>query len=169
MIKAFKNDYPVYDNSCLIFENSTIIGNVKLGSNVSVWPYATIRGDLSSITIGDNTNVQESSVIHCDFNMPTTIGKNVTIGHNAIVHACTIGDNCLIGMGAILLDGCVIEDGALIAAGCVVPPNKVVPANHLVVGNPMTIVKDLTIENQNKFIEHANNYVKLANEYKEEM
>ncbi len=169
MIKSFKGIEPIISNSALIFENSTIIGDVEIGENVSVWPYVTIRGDMSYVRIGYNTNIQESSVLHTNTDMPTIIGNNVTIGHNAIVHACSVGSNCLIGMGSILLDQCVVEDGAVVAAGCVVPPGKVVPKNSLAVGNPMKIVKVLSEEERKPFDDNTKCYLELAKQYKEEM
>ncbi|MFV0424371.1 MAG: gamma carbonic anhydrase family protein [Bacilli bacterium] len=165
MIKKFNNKEPIIGRECLIFENSTVIGNVKIGDNVSIWPYVTLRGDMDYITVGEFSNIQESSVIHTNFNMPTIIGKYVTIGHNAIVHGATVGDYCLIGMGAILLDKCVVEEGAVIAAGCVVPPGKIVPANHLAVGNPMKIVKELDQEGRKPFVENTMAYVELTKKY----
>ncbi len=165
MIMKFDGKEPKIGADCLVFENSTLIGNVTIGNNVSIWPYVTIRGDMDFVIIGNNSNVQESSVIHTNFNQPTTIGNNVTIGHNAIVHGATVGDDCLIGMGSILLDGCVVEDGAVIAAGCVVPPGKTVPKNHLAVGNPMKIVKELTQEQRAPFMENTKTYVELTKRY----
>ncbi len=168
MIKKFNGKMPVVGKECLVFENSTLIGEVKLADNVSVWPYATLRADMDSITVGKGSNIQESSVIHTDIDTPTVIGDYVTIGHNAIVHGATIGDNCLIGMGSILLNGCIIEDGAVVGAGCVVKAGSVVPANHLVVGNPMRIVKELSKEECQPFIDNTNLYVDLSLKYLEE-
>ncbi len=168
MIKKFRGNEPKIGKECLIFDNSTLIGNVRIGDGVSVWPYVTLRGDMDFIEVGDHSNIQESSVIHTNFNMPTKIGSYVTIGHNAIVHAATVGDYCLIGMGSILLDGCVVEDGAVVAAGCVVPPGKIVPKNHLAVGNPMKIIKELDEESRKPFVDNTMAYVGLTKEYIEE-
>ncbi len=169
MIKKFKGVSPVISNTALVFENTTIIGDVVIGEDVSIWPYVTIRGDMSYVRIGNNTNIQESSVLHTNTDMPTIIGNDVTVGHNAIVHACTVGNNCLIGMGSILLDNCVVEDGAVVAAGCVVPPGKTVPKNSLAVGNPMKVIKELTTEERKPFDENTKCYLELAKQYKEEM
>ncbi len=165
MIMKFDGKEPIIGKGCLVFDNSTMIGDVKLGDNVSIWPYVTIRGDMDYVTIGNNTNVQESSVIHTNFNQPTTIGNNVTIGHNAIVHGATVGNDCLIGMGAILLDGCIVEDGAVVAAGCVVSPGKTVPKNHLAMGNPMKVVRELNEAQRKPFIENTLTYVELTKKY----
>lgn len=168
MIKKFNGKSPIIGNDCLVFENSTLIGDVKIGNNVSIWPYVTLRGDMDYIVVGNFSNIQESSVIHTNTNTPTKIGSYVTIGHNAIVHGATVGDYCLIGMGSILLDGCIVEDGAVVAAGCVVPPGKVVPKNHLAVGNPMKIVKELDEESRRPFVENTMTYVELTKKYLEE-
>ncbi len=168
MIKKFDNKYPVIGKDSLVFENSTLIGDVRIGENVSIWPYVTLRGDMDYISVGNCSNIQESSVIHTNINMPTVIGSYVTIGHNAIVHAATIEDDCLIGMGAIILDGSVVEKGAVVAAGCVVPPGKVVPSNHLAVGNPMKIVKELDEEARKPFKDNTLCYVDLTKQYLEE-
>ncbi len=169
MKMEFKGKVPTFGKDCLIFENTCMIGDVKIGDGVSVWPFVTIRGDMDYVTIGNHTNIQESSVIHTNFNVPTIIGNYVTIGHNAIVHGATIGDECLIGMGSILLDGCVVEEGAVVAAGCVVPPGKVVPARHLAVGNPMKIVKELDEESRKPFLDNTLTYVELTKDYLKEM
>lgn len=170
MIIEFSGLKPIIDEDCLIFENTTLIGDVRIGKGVSIWPYASLRADMDYIEIGDHSNIQESSVIHTNVNMPTKIGKCVTVGHNAIIHGATVGDYCLIGMGSILLDGSVIEDGAVVAAGCVVPQGKVVPANHLAVGNPMKIIRELDEESRKPFIDNTMAYVELTKKYlKEEM
>ncbi len=164
MIIKFDNKQAVVGSDCLIFENTTIIGDVEIGNNVSIWPYVTLRGDMDYIKVGDFTNIQESSVIHTNYDCPTIIGDSVTIGHNAIVHGAKIGCNCLIGMGAILLDGCVVEEGAVVAAGCVVPPGKIVKKNHLAIGNPMQ-QRLLTDEQRRPFIENTKTYVELTKKY----
>ncbi len=165
---CFKKKCPIIGEGCLVFENSTLVGDVKLGKGVSIWPYATLRGDMDLIEIGDHTNIQESSVVHTNFNMPVIIGSNVTVGHNAIIHAATVGNDCLIGMGAIILDEAVVEDGAIVAAGCVVPPGKVVPKNHLAVGNPMKVVKELDEKTRKVFTDNTKAYVELTKQYLEE-
>ncbi|MFV0499314.1 MAG: gamma carbonic anhydrase family protein [Bacilli bacterium] len=168
MIINFDKKQPKIGNDCLIFDNSTLIGDVVIGDGVSIWPYATLRADMDYIRVGRNSNIQESSVIHTNYNLPTIIGECVTIGHNAIVHGAIVGNYCLIGMGAILLDGCEIEEGAVVGAGCVVPPGKVVPKNHLAVGNPMKIVKELDEDARKPFLGNTLSYVELAKKYIEE-
>lgn len=166
---CFNGKCPVVGEGCLVFENTSLIGQVKLGKGVSVWPYATLRADMDRIEIGDNSNIQESSVVHTNYNMPVIIGSNVTVGHNAIIHAATVGNDCLIGMGAIILDEAIIEDGAIVAAGCVVPPGKVVPRNHLAVGNPMKVIKELDEKSRKVFTDNTKSYVELTKLYLEEI
>lgn len=168
MKMKFNKKEPVVGKDCLIFDQTVMIGDVTIGDGVSIWPFVTIRGDMDYVKIGNHTNIQESSVVHTNFNLPTEIGDYVTVGHNAIVHGAKVGNYCLIGMGAILLDGSIVEDGAVVAAGCVVPPGKVVPKNHLAVGNPMKIVKELTEEQRKPFIENTMTYVELTKKYLEE-
>jgi len=158
--------YPQISEKAKIFKNACISGDVTIHEGVSIWYNVSIRGDMAKVVIGENTNIQDNSVIHTNTDLPTHIGKNCTVGHNAIIHACTIGDNCLIGMGSILLDGCVIEDGALVGAGSVVPPGKVVPKNSLVIGNPMKIIRELRPEEIEGMKLNKDYYLKLMSEYK---
>ncbi len=168
MIMKFNKSIPIIADTALVFDNATIIGDVKLGECCSVWPCATIRGDVSAIIVGNNTNIQDNAVVHGNVGLDVLIGNNVTIGHGAIVHGCKIGNDCLIGMGSIVLDGAVVEDGAVIAAGCVVPPGKTVPKDHLAVGNPMKIVKELNDDMKKMMKENIDVYVDLAKKFKEE-
>lgn len=172
MLRNFENFYPEVPDSCFIAESTEVIGRVKMGENVSVWYGSMIRGDINWIEIGENTNVQESSVIHVDFPDEngekgyTKIGKNVTLGHRALIHACTIGDDCLIGMGAIILSGAVIGDGCIIGAGAVVKENQIVPAGSLVVGIPGKIKGEVSEEARKKIVSHALKYCKVAKRHK---
>jgi carbonic anhydrase/acetyltransferase-like protein (isoleucine patch superfamily) len=164
-LEEYKGKYPTISPKAKVFRNACISGDVTLKDGVNVWYNVSIRGDMAKVEIGENTNVQDNSVIHTNTDMPTIIGKNNTIGHNAIIHACTIGDGCLIGMGSIILDGAVIEDGALVGAGTVVPPHKTVPKNTLVVGNPMRIIRELSKEELQASLDNTNYYLKLMKEY----
>ncbi len=123
--------------------NATVLGNVLLSDEASVWFGAVLRGDNEPITIGPRTNVQDLSVIHTDWGFPATVGADCTIGHRAILHGCTIGDNSLIGMGAVVLNGAVIGRNCLIGAGALIPERKIVPDNSLVVGMPGKVVREL--------------------------
>lgn len=165
MLIKFKDKYPTVHESAKVFQNAVISGDVTLDANVNVWFNVSMRGDMAPISIGENTNIQDNSVIHTSLNNPTMIGKNVTVGHGAIIHACTVEDDCLIGMGSIILDGAIVKKGALIGAGAVIPPNKVIPEYSLVVGNPMKIVKTLSEAAVKANLDNLNHYLTLMNEY----
>ena len=141
-----------------IAKNATVVGDVELGENVSIWYGAVLRGDSGRITLGEGTNVQDNSVLHDK----TTVGKNCTIGHGAIVHGCTVGDNSLIGMGAILLNGAVIGNNCIVGAGALVTGKLNAPDGSLVLGNPAKVVKNLTGEQIRGNTENAAHYIELA-------
>ncbi|MBT8260396.1 MAG: gamma carbonic anhydrase family protein [Bacteroidia bacterium] len=164
IIKSVKGIYPIIPEDCYITENATIVGEVTLGSQCSVWFNAVIRGDVHFIKIGDKVNIQDGVVIHATYKTsPTTIGNNVSIGHNAIVHGCTIKDNVLIGMGSIIMDDCVVESNSIIAAGAVVTKNTVVESGSIYAGIPAKKVKDISQELISGEINRiANNYVKYS-------
>ena len=138
-----------------IAPNATIVGDVVLGENVSIWYGAVLRGDSGTITIGEGSNIQDN----CIFHEHTTLGKYCTVGHGAIVHGCTVGDDCLIGMGSIILDGAVLGDGCLVGAGAVVTGKTNAPAGSVLLGNPAKIVKTLTPEQITYNREHALEYM----------
>ncbi|HRN52133.1 MAG TPA: gamma carbonic anhydrase family protein [Gemmatimonadaceae bacterium] len=127
-----------------VHPSATVVGDVTLGADASVWPGAVLRGDRDAIVIGAETNVQDGAVLHCDPGLPLRIGARVTIGHRAVVHGCTIEDGALIGIGAIVLNGAVVGAGALIAAGAVVGEGQVIPPDTLVVGVPARVLKPLS-------------------------
>ena len=164
MIKKYKEKSPVIDDEAYIAETAVIIGDVTLKKNSNIWFGAALRGDMESITIGENTNVQENSVIHVDKTAKVIIGDNCTIGHNAIIHGCTIGNNTLIGMGAILLNGAKIGNNSIVAAGALVTQNKEFEDGVLILGNPAKVVRKLTEEEINKNRESSLNYVKISKE-----
>jgi carbonic anhydrase/acetyltransferase-like protein (isoleucine patch superfamily) len=172
MLRKFEDFFPQVPDSCFIAPSTEIIGNVKFGENVGVWYGTVIRGDINWIEIGDNTNIQDSSVIHVDFsdqereNGYTTIGKNVTVGHKALIHACRIEDDCLIGMGAIILSGAKIGKGSIVAAGALVKENEVIPPGSLVVGLPARIKGKVNSETLEKIKQSAEKYVKMARRHK---
>ena len=141
-----------------------VVGKVHMGENVGIWYNAVVRGDTNSITIGDNTNVQDNTTIHTDSDFHVRIGKGVTIGHNAIVHGCTIGDNTVIGMGSILLSGAVIGENCIIGAGSLVTGKMRIPENSLAFGNPAKVVRAVTAEEIKSNQENAVHYVQLMKE-----
>jgi len=170
IIKTVNGKSPQIPEDCYIAENATIVGDVKIGDQCSIWFNAVVRGDVNSITIGNKVNIQDGAVIHCTYQKhPTVIGNNVSIGHNAIVHGCTIHDNVLIGMGAIVMDNCVVESNAIVAAGSVITQNTVVPSGTIYAGVPARKVKDI---NQSDFageIERiSNNYVMYSGWFKDQ-
>lgn len=168
IIKPVKGILPQIPDDCFIAENATIVGDVQMGSQCSVWFNAVIRGDVHYIKIGNKVNVQDGAVIHATYKTsPTNIGNNVSIGHNAIVHGCTIHDNVLIGMGSIVMDDCVVESNSIIAAGAVVTKNTRVESGSIYAGIPAKKVKDVSQELISGEIERiANNYIKYSGWFK---
>ncbi len=170
VIKPVKGKSPIIPEDCYIAENATVVGEVIMGNESSVWFNAVIRGDVHYIKMGDKVNVQDGAVIHATYEVsPTNIGNNVSIGHNAIVHGCTIHDNVLVGMGSIIMDNCVIESNSIIAAGAVVTKSTRVEAGSIYAGNPAKKIKDISKELISGEIDRiANNYVKYSSWFKED-
>jgi carbonic anhydrase/acetyltransferase-like protein (isoleucine patch superfamily) len=169
IILKVRGKEPQIPEDCFIAENATIVGEVTLGLQCSVWFNAVIRGDVHFIKIGNKVNIQDGAVIHATFEKsPTTIGNNVSIGHNAIVHGCTIHDNVLVGMGSIIMDDCIIESNTIIAAGAVVTKNTRVESGSIYAGVPAKKVKDISQElTEGEVHRIANNYVKYASWFQE--
>jgi carbonic anhydrase/acetyltransferase-like protein (isoleucine patch superfamily) len=145
-----------------------VAGDVTLGPRVSIWPFASIRGDSDVVTIDEDTNVQDGCVVHVDEGVPCRIGKRVGIGHRAIVHGATIDNDVLIGMGSILLNGAHVGSGSIIAAGAVVREGFVVPPNSLVVGVPGRIVRETTMQERDRIAKTVEAYIELQERYKNE-
>jgi carbonic anhydrase/acetyltransferase-like protein (isoleucine patch superfamily) len=168
LIKEVRGFAPEFGKNCFLAENATIIGDVKMGDDCSVWFNAVVRGDVNSISIGSKVNIQDGAVVHCTYEKTkTVIGNNVSIGHNAIVHGCTLEDNVLVGMGAIVMDNAVVEKNSLIAAGAVVLENTRVESGSVYAGVPAKKVKSITPElfkDMNEMI--ANNYLFYAGWFK---
>jgi len=171
-VKAFKDKYPRIGQFVYIDDSAVVIGDVRLGDDVSIWPTTVVRGDVESIVIGEATNVQDGAVLHVSHagqfspqGHPLMIGKGVTIGHRAVIHACTIGDYCLVGIGAIIMDDAVLEDYVMLGAGALVPPGKRLESGYLYVGSPARQVRPLA-EAEKEFLEYsARHYVVLKNAY----
>ena len=155
---------PQFGENCFLAPNSTIVGDVIMGNDCSVWFNTVIRGDVHFIRLGNKVNVQDNAVIHCTYQrFPTQIGNNVSIGHSAIVHGCTIHNDVLIGMGAIVMDGAVIHSNSIVAAGAVVLEGTVIPEGSIFAGVPAKKVKDITKEKISGEIQRiANNYVRYS-------
>jgi carbonic anhydrase/acetyltransferase-like protein (isoleucine patch superfamily) len=162
--------HPQFGENCFIAPNATIVGDVIIGNDCSIWFNAVIRGDVHYIRMGNKVNIQDGAVIHCTYQKnPTEIGNNVSIGHNALVHGCTIHDNVLIGMGAIVMDRCIVHSNSIIAAGAVLLEGTVVEAGCIYAGVPAKKVKDVSQELINGEINRiSNNYVMYASWFQEE-
>ncbi|MFA6944651.1 MAG: gamma carbonic anhydrase family protein [Pedobacter sp.] len=162
LIIPVKSSYPEIGRNCFLAENSTIVGDVIIGDNCSVWFNAVIRGDVNYIRIGNNTNIQDGAVIHCTYlKAGTDIGNNVSIGHNALVHGCKLHDHVLIGMGAIVMDHATVNEYCIIAAGAIVLENTICEPGYLYAGIPARKIKPLTeqqIEMLNKLPENYKLY-----------
>lgn len=147
LIKALNGKEPVIGNDCFLAETATLIGDVTIGCNCSVWYNTVIRGDVHYIRIGNNTNIQDNAVVHATYKKsPTIIGNNVTVAHGAIVHGCTVHDNVMIGMNAVVLDNAVVESNSIIAAGSVVTKGTVVKSGSVYAGIPAVKIKDISAE-----------------------
>lgn len=164
LIKSVNKIHPKIGKDCFLAENATIVGDVVLGDQCSVWFQAVIRGDVHSIKIGSRTNIQDGAVIHCTYQTaPTTIGNEVSIGHNAIIHGCTVEDGALIGMGAIVMDHAVVGAGSLVAAGAVVLGGTHIPPGVLYAGIPAKQVKEIDGKLKEMITRTPKNYIMYAN------
>jgi carbonic anhydrase/acetyltransferase-like protein (isoleucine patch superfamily) len=168
LIKKMNGTEPKWGNNCYFSENATVIGDVQMGDDCSVWFNAVIRGDVHYIKMGNKVNVQDGAVIHATYQTaPTNIGNNVSIGHNALVHGCTIHDNVLIGMGSIVMDNCVIESNSIIAAGAILTEGTHVESGSVYAGVPAKKIKSVSPELLDGQINRiANNYLKYSGWYK---
>ena len=171
-IAAYQGIVPQLGSGVYIHASASVIGDVVLGDDASVWPCTVIRGDVNAIRIGHGTNVQDCSVLHVSHKSewdpdgaPLIIGNNVTIGHKVILHGCTIGDECLIGMGAIVMDKVVVQSRVLIGAGALVPEGKTLESGYLYLGSPARKVRPLTEQELAHFTYSAQHYIRLKNNY----
>ena len=165
MIMDYEGIMPAIHKKTFIAENATVIGDVTLGEESSVWFNAVIRGDDDDIKIGSRTSIQDNVVVHSGAGYPVRIGSNVTVGHSAIVHGCTVEDNVVVGMGAVIMNGAHIGSGSIIGGGALVLQNAEIPENSVVVGNPAKVIKP-TSDKQREYISwNADEYVKLAGKY----
>ena len=170
IIREVRGFTPKIGENCFLADNATILGNVEMGKDCSVWFSAVIRGDVHYIKIGNNVNIQDCAVVHATYKKsPTNIGNNVSIAHGAIVHGCTIHDNVLIGMNAVVLDDAVIESNAIVAAGAVVTKGTIVKSGSVYAGSPAKKIKELSPELLEGEINRiANSYAMYASWYNEE-
>ncbi len=171
-ISRFDSYFPAVPDSAYVHDSAQVIGDVVLGENSSVWPMAVVRGDVNSIRIGANTNIQDLAMLHVSHRRdsdpdgsPLVIGDNVTIGHSVVLHGCTIGDECLIGIGTIILDDVVIEPRVMVGAGSLVPPGKVLESGYLYLGRPVKQIRPLTDDELAHFSYSAQHYIRLMRKY----
>ncbi|ANQ48635.1 gamma carbonic anhydrase family protein [Flammeovirga yaeyamensis] len=169
LIRKVKGIEPQIGENTFLAENCTVVGDVTMGKDCSVWFSAVVRGDVNKITIGDKCNIQDGAVIHATYKTSaTTLGNNVSVGHNALVHGCTIHDNVLVGMGAIVMDDAVVEENVLIAAGAVVLQNSRLESGYLYGGIPAKKIKPLDDKLKAVFERTANNYVMYSSWFEDE-
>lgn len=162
--------YPEFGDNCFIAPNATIVGDVVIGNDSSIWFNAVVRGDVNKIRLGNKVNIQDGAVIHCTYQRTQTlIGNNVSVGHNAIVHGCTIEDNVLIGMGAIVMDNVVVGSNSIVAAGAVVLEGTIIPSGTIWAGVPAQKVKNIDPSQIHGEIDRiANNYVRYSDWFREQ-
>lgn len=169
MIRPYQGKLPVIPESCYVDQSAQVIGDVTLGEHSSIWMNAVVRGDVHSIRIGANSNVQDCSVLHgMRHRYPVIVGDWVTIGHNATVHGCVVEDACLIGMGVVILNNARIGEGSIIAAGAVIPENTIVPPRTLWAGVPGKLRRQLTDVDHELILHYAKNYLDYTKIYLKE-
>jgi carbonic anhydrase/acetyltransferase-like protein (isoleucine patch superfamily) len=160
--------FPVLGKDCFLAPGVKVIGQVQLGSHVNIWFNSIVRGDVAPITIGENTNIQDLSMLHVTEEHALTIGKNVSVGHHVVLHGASIGEGCLIGMGCIIMDGVVVGNDCLVAAGSLLPPGKVYPDGVLIKGSPAKVERLLTLEEKNRVSRHYLSYLTYTDQYKKQ-
>ena len=171
-IESFENISPHIDSTAYIHDQALVLGDVRIGQHSSVWPFTVVRGDVNSIRIGNNTNVQDNSVLHVTHDGPykpggyaLDIGDDVTVGHRVILHGCKLGNQCLIGMGAIVMDGAVLQDQVLLGAGSLVTPGKELQGGFLWMGQPARKIRALSTEEKESLVYSAQHYIRLKDRY----
>ncbi len=167
-IYSFRGIEPKIKEGVYVAPSADIIGKVTLSKNVSIWHQCVARGDVNEIFVGENSNVQDLSMLHVTKDYKLTIGANVSIGHSVTVHGCTIGDGCLIGMGAVIMDGAHISEKCVVAGGSVVPPHKKFPPRSMIMGNPAKVTRELTEDEVKLYSNHYRAYVGYKEEYLDE-
>ncbi len=166
MRERINEQVPVIHATSYVHKSAVVIGDVTVGENVSIWPCAVLRGDIASITVGDNSNIQENACVHVNYDAPAVIGKGVSVGHGAVVHGSRIGDNCLIGMNAVVMES-EIGPNCIIGAGAVIPAGKNIPAGSLVMGVPAKVVRKLEEDEVNAIMKNARDYAEAIRLYKD--
>lgn len=165
MIQRYLEWSPTLGSQVYIAPGVQLIGRANLADHVSLWHNVVVRADVNTITIGENSNIQDLSMLHVTEKNALKIGKNVSLGHHVVLHGCTIEDSCLIGMGAIVLDGAVIGENSVVAAGSVVPPGKVFPPRSMIMGNPAKLTRPLTESEAQGYGNHYRSYLSYKDQY----
>ncbi len=168
-VYALSGKAPELHEDTWVAPTASVIGTVTLARGASVWFGAVLRGDTDWIRIGEDTNIQDLSVVHADLGVPTTIGARVTVGHEVMLHGCTVEDECLIGIGAILLNGAVIGTGSIVGAGALVTSGKVYPPRSMIVGAPAKAIRQVTDEELDGIRRSAEHYAKNARRFRDEL
>ena len=174
-LRSYKGVTPLLSHSAWVDESAVVIGKCVLSDDVGIWPNATLRGDVNDIVIGERSNIQDGAVVHTTHESDISkgskciVGKDVTVGHNAVLHGCIIEDECLIGMGSVVLDNAVVQRHVLVGANSLVPPGKVLESGYLYVGSPVKQARALTEKEIAFFKYSAEHYVRLKNEYQQEV
>ncbi|WP_372807173.1 gamma carbonic anhydrase family protein, partial [Pontiella sp.] len=166
MIYRFEDRVPTLPTEYYVADSATLIGDVVLGEQASIWFGAVLRGDIEPIVVGKRSNIQDNSVAHTGKDAPTILGDDVTVGHQVTLHGCKVGNNCLIGMGAILLDGCEIGDNCIVGAGSLVGQGRVIPPGSLAIGSPARVIRTLSDGDIAKIRSYAARYVDKMNRYR---
>lgn len=169
MIYALGNTRPQLRGDYFIAESASVIGDVILENNVSIWFGAVLRGDNDRITVGENSSIQDNCVVHADPGFPVAIGRDVTVGHMAMVHGCTVGEGTLVGIKSVILNGAIIGKDCLIGANALVPEGKVIPDRSLVLGSPGKIMRQLSDEDVARIRAGAEHYVEKIKRYNEQL
>ena len=167
MIIEYEGKTPQIGKNVFIAPTATLIGNVTIGDNASIWYGTVLRGDMEPITVGENTNIQDNCTVHTDYGCPAVIGANVSIGHNAVVHGCTIEENCLVAINAIVLSGAYMESGSILAAGSVLREKERLEKYNLAAGVPAVVKKVLSKEASQTFLQPVHNYLELSKKHLE--
>jgi carbonic anhydrase/acetyltransferase-like protein (isoleucine patch superfamily) len=168
MIRKYRDKAPQVAATAYVDPAANVIGQVTIGERSSVWPTTTLRGDIATITVGEETNIQDASVVHTDEGFPAVIGNRVTVGHAAVIHGCILEDDCLIGIGSIVLTGARVGRGAVVAAGTLVPEGMQVPADTVVMGTPAKPRRAVTEEERVRFRHGVAGYMKRGQQYLEQ-
>ena len=166
MIETYLDFCPEVDPSAFVHEMAYLCGEVTVGARVSIWPTAVLRGDQGRIIVGDDSNIQDGSVVHCTGGISVTeIGQRVTVGHRAVVHGCKVEDDCLIGMGSVIMDNAVIGTGSIVGAGAIVVGDTLIPPGSLVLGAPARVVRPISSAHAKWILHSWETYVRLGQQH----